>query len=311
MRNEYIGSAVSLILYLLFISGIAFLQADNIRVVIKRFRLRHRLSVKEEKGSLVRSASLLLSGATGKDADGIYLIIGEIILFALTFFISYETFSAAISLALSVLISALPLALLFSRMYSMQSKGSREGISLVTELYRQYRMCNLNIFEAMERSIESSNDFPICRKQMYILLLKLRDASGSGEIKLCCRMFGKALGSVWGHMLSSCIESSAVYGTDISAGLVDITEQLRLAKARDEERKRLNSEAMRMTVILVPLLYAATVLAAIKYLNLPVSKFFRNQFMTPEGLMFFTISILLFFINLIILSVADGRMTDF
>ena len=47
------------------------------------------------------------------------------------------------------------------------------------------------------------------------------------------------------------IEISATRGTDVSLALIDVIEQLKTAKKMAEERKRLNGESMRMTVILV------------------------------------------------------------
>ena len=172
-------------------------------------------------------------------------------------------------------------------------------------------MCELNIYEALEKTVVSSNDFPICKKQLYILLIKLRDASGKSEIKKCCSQFGKSLGSVWGSMLASCIESAAYSGTDISLGLLDITDQLKEAKARSEERKHLNAESMRMTLFLVPILYIATIFVSVKYLDMSLADYMKNQFLTYEGMLFFVLMIVLFLLNVIILTIVGNTKMDF
>ena len=119
------------------------------------------------------------------------------------------------------------------------------------------------------------------------------------------------MGTVWGHMLAVCIRMAARNGTDISAGLADIAEQLKAANARAEERRRMNSESLRMTMFLIPLLYVGTILLSIFYLDLAPGEYLRNQFGTAEGILFFLFIVFLMFLNLVILRAVSNTRIDY
>ena len=112
-------------------------------------------------------------------------------------------------------------------------------------------------------------------------------------------------------MLASCVRLSEQKHMDVSEGLADMVVQLKSASKRAEDRKRLNSEANRMTTFLVPLLYLGTILISISYLGLTPRKFINNQFFTPEGLLFFLVGLFLFIVNLAVLQLVSGAKLDY
>ena len=112
-------------------------------------------------------------------------------------------------------------------------------------------------------------------------------------------------------MLASCIRLAAEKGSDISEGLSDISRQLSSAYKRSEERRRMNSEATRMTLFLVPLLYVGTVLMAVYYLGISPGQLLSNQFLSPEGLLFFLIGVFLFVINMAVLRALSNMKLDY
>jgi len=309
-NKTYFGVMIPVLIYGIYFGGLVLSEINNITVLIRRIRFRHRLSPKPEEGRLSIYFSNLLNSALGRNCDGVWMIVAESVIFLSCFIVCVRSFTIAASIVISVMTAAMPVLILYSRSLSRKSKGSLEGISVVSEIYRQYKIIGLNIYEAIEKTVESEGDFPISRKLLYILLIRLRDASGPSSVRQSCRRFGNSLGSVWGRMLSAAIEEAVINGTDISNALIDLTEQLKTAKNHAEERKRLNSEASRMTVFLIPVLYIASILISVKYLDLSVSDFIRNQFFTREGLIFFFINIFLFTLNIVILGVIGSTKMD-
>ena len=182
---------------------------------------------------------------------------------------------------------------------------------MVTEFYRQYRMKNLNVYEALEATVSAEGDFPGCKKKLYKLLLKLRASAGRAEIRRSIDDFSFSLGTVWGKMFATCIDLSVERGDDVSEGLADIIDQLKTAGELAEDRKRLNGEAARMTLFLVPVLYVGTMLLAVYYLDVSPQRLFTNQFLTPEGMIFFMATVFLFVFNLILLKMIDNTRLDF
>lgn len=308
--NKIIEFVPSLI-YTIFLLGLAVLQTDNILTIAGRIRLRHRLALKPEESSLSKRCSALLSAAFGKKIDGMWLIMTGIIIYISVFLVAYRNFNLPASIMMALLCASCPFLLLYTRVQKLRNKGSREGLSLVTNIYRLYRINGLNMQEAIESALASQTEIPVCSKHLYLLLIRLRDAASTKDVKECCRQFAFALGTVWGRMLAICIETACVRGIDVSAGLEDIVEQLKTAKALDEERKRMNAEALRMTLFLVPVLYFGSLLLSVRYLGISFKRFVHNQLFTTEGLLFMIVNIILFIVNIITLSLISNKRVDY
>lgn len=308
-------SLVNIILYFLFLCGVLLFAGSDISSFFKSLALRKSLVKGTEKGKqsrVYRWVELLLSAKSGKAAvDPGSFIILLIMLFVLVFLVCLKSLTLPASFIAAAALTALPLMFLFAGLESARTKNSKEGISMVTEFYRQYRMKNRNIYEAIEATIEAEGDYPGCRKQLYRLLLKLRASGSQSELRRSIDDFSEALGTVWGRMFATCIRISAERGEDVSEGLSDIIAQLKKAGELAEDRKRLNSESARMTMYLVPVLYAGTMLLAVYYLDVSPAKLVRNQFFTPEGILFFTATVFLFIFNLILIKLIDNTRLDF
>jgi hypothetical protein len=232
-------------------------------------------------------------------------------LFVFTFLMGFRHFSVPTALGIASMSSLLPIFVLMIKVESIRKKGSKEGMSVIAALYRNYWTQNKNIFSAMEETVKGNAECPVCKSLIYKLLLRLRNTGNPLEIRECIDQFTFSMGTVWGKMLGVCIRLSAENGTDISEGLVDIAEQLKLAHGRAEERRRLNSEASRMTVFLVPMLYVGTVFASLYYLDVEFLDFVRNQFGTAEGFIFFITILFLFVLNLTILEFVQSKKIDY
>ena len=303
---------VSCLLYILFLSGLGTLFSGQFEYIARRFTLRHRLRKPAEKTNPVfEYLERLVLASTGREVKGGAAAAILVTLFLIVFLMTRSSFSFAASLLVSLLTASAPLLLLLVKLESGRSRGSKEGISFVTELNRQYRIHNRNIYEALAAVCRADGDYPICRRNAYTLLIHLRAASDPGEIRRSIDKFAFSLDTGWGNLLANCIRMSAEKGTDISAGLEDIILQLKTAFARSEERRRLNSESSRMTLFFAPLLYIITINLAVKHFGMTFSEFLHNQFMTPEGLLFFTIIIFLFLANLVFISLVAGSKLDY
>lgn len=306
---------MNLILYTVYLMGVFLLFSESFSLLLRRIRLRHRLQAPVGGKDVLAPAYELLgnlaSASLHRDISGSLVLWFLVFIFILIFFLALNSFTALTAFMVALISSAVPVLLMYIGLMSEQGRSSREGIAFVSELYRQYRACGSNMSQAMEEALANSRNFPLCARHTYRLLLHLRAAAGPSEIRSACSEFSFALGTVWGSMLSSCIRISEEKGLDISEGLGDILIQLKNASRRAEERKRLNSEANRMTTLLIPILYVGTVIVSVSYLGLSPEKFFSNQFMTPEGLLFFMIGIFLFIVNLAVLSLVSGSKLDY
>lgn len=305
--------AVNLVIYAAFLSGIFILGEKEFSAVRKKFYLRRRLNSEDAKpkGKVYLWFEQLLQAALAKEVDTFSFLTFLGFLFVFVFILAVRNLLLIPALICALIVTGLPVLWLLVRVENARTRGSKEGVSLVTEFYRQYRMKNLNVYEAISATIDAEGDFPNCRKQLYRLLLRLRSSGSPGEIRQALDAFAYALGTTWGRMFATCIRLSVEKGDDVSEGLQDIIKQLNNASAMAEDRKRLNSEAARMTMFLVPALYVGTMMLAVYYLDVSPSKLIRNQFLTPEGFLFFMAIVILFVFNSILLKLVDNTRLDY
>jgi hypothetical protein len=141
--------------------------------------------------------------------------------------------------------------------------------------------------------------------------MELRSTGSEERVRAAAAAFAYGVGTNWGRMLAWHIRMAAVGGGDISLAIEDILSQLREARALAEERKRINSESVRLVVFLIPLSYAGVFLVSVGLLGMSPARFLRNQFATAEGFGFFVAAVFLFFLNLVLIEVVTGRKLDF
>lgn len=315
INAKALSTGISLIIYAVFLSGIFLLWERTFGSALKAFSMRKRLR-RNKKSKIQQSKAVvyinnLMYSAFQKEVNGALFLGITVVLFTASFLACLKLFKFVTSFIAALMAAAVPLLVLVLKMEGDRTRGSREGISFVSELHRQYRICGRNVYTALEAAVSNPGDYPICRKHAYRLLMRVRSTGNPEEIKAETDNFAFSLGTVWGNMLAVSIRLALINGTDISEGLTDIIAQLKKANERAEERKRMNSESARMTIFLIPLLYLGTVVLSVVYLDVPLPQLLRNQFMTAEGLLFFLFSFFLFLVNLAILKLLSNTRIDY
>lgn len=306
---------IELLIFFVFAAGLACLFLEHIRLLRLHWRMRRRLRRAKKRSRqlsppLRYARRLLQASFQNPPGENVFLLLLALI-FLLVMFLALQSFSPGTALLFSGIATSLPVFLLAVRLEIRRKKGSREGLPLVSELHRHYWANHRNIYSAMEATLNGNGTFPVFRKLLFQLLLKLRSTGNPAEIREAVDQFSFSAGTVWARMLGLCIRMASESGTDISLGLQDISSQLSEANTRAEERSRMNSEALRMTVFLVPALYAGTMGIAMYYLGLEPVRLMRNQFATPEGLLFFMIILLFFVINLAVMELLQNQKLDY
>lgn len=309
------STAVSAAIYAMGMTGLGFLFWDSWAIGYRKLQLRRRYRLakknKEDKNPLYSHIHMVLQSSLKHPcrAETFCLWVG--LLFVIVMSISLRTFGILTALCLSGMAALTPYCMLRLRLELQRKKGSMEGEKVTSELLRQYRICGDNIFEALERIIPQLTDCRVCQKQLFRLLMILRNTGSPAEMKEAAKVFSYSIGTNWSHMLANSIRLAAEKGVSITLGLEDILVQMRQAKAAMEERKRMNSESSRITVFMVPLLYMATVALSLYYLEMSPGQFLDNQIGTPEGLLLLLGNAFLFIVNLAVLEVVNHQKLDF
>ncbi len=315
MKSFRVDLLAELLIFLVYAAGLYCMFLEDIRLVRLACSMRHRLRRSRKRSRELtppfRYMRRLLQASfrNPPEEKGFILILSA--LFSLILWLTIRSFSPPAALLLSGAATSLPVLLLAVRLEIRRKKGSREGLPLVSELYRHYWTNHRNIYSAMEALLNGNGHYPVFRKLLYQLLLRLRATGNPLEIREAVDQFSFAAGTVWARMLGICIRLAAESGTDVSKGLQDISGQLSEANTRAEERSRMNSEAVRMTVFLIPALYVGTMTISVYYLGLEPQRLVRNQFATPEGILFFMVILFFFVVNLAVLELLRNQKLDY
>ncbi|MDR3224672.1 MAG: hypothetical protein LBT52_00035 [Clostridiales Family XIII bacterium] len=308
-------SIISAAIYLLLLAGILLLMRERIARLFGLIRNRRRLDASrrpaEDPTGINRHLTGLLSATMKKPLSPTGFLTLLIAMFFIVFTASATNLPPALSGAVALAFSALPYLFLRVKLERIRTHGSYEGENLVSALLTQYWIAGGNIFGAIERTIETAEGIPVTRRLLSALLIEMRSTGSLERIRGAADTFAYGIGTNWGRMLAYNIRTAAVSGSDVSLAIEDILSQLREARALAEERKRINSESVRLVVFLIPVSYLGSFFVSVTLLGLSPARFIRNQFATAEGFGFFVAAVFLFFMNLVLIEVITNRKLDF
>lgn len=314
-KSDLILIMVTSLLYALFLSGLGFLYKDYIRNYYIKIKMKNRLRTRRKalKNETIIEQHLrrLLSVTMKKSIEPKRFIKINFLLFLLIVLVGIQNVTITSAIWMAGLISSMPYLLLRVRLETLRRKGSYEGEKLISEFLNQYRICGYNIYKTIEQVIFISEDIKISSKLLFKLLLELRNTGNKEVIKLATDNFAYGVNTNWSKMLSNNIRIAAESGTNVSFALEDILIQLREARVMFEERKRLNSEAVRMVVFLIPFMYIGSVVMSIKYLGISPVRFIENQIYTEQGFLVLLLSVFLFLVNLALIEIVNNQRFDY
>ena len=312
--SEIIILSVTMMLYLIFAFGAFLLFADFIYSLIEKARMLRRLRTRENDmrgGEAERWLHRFLLTATGRRIATPVFVSLILIIFISVFLAGYRTTGLVTSFLLASSSALLPFLLLWMRICGIRRRGSHEAERLVSGFLREYRISKFNVYEAIEKVVIKPEGIKITAKLLSKLLYNLRSTGDPAFIKKATEEFAYSIRTNWSLMLAHDICMAAVKGTNISLAAEDILIQLREARTMVEERKRLNSEAAKMTFYMVPLIYLTTLFMAIKYLDITPERLIQNQFGTKEGIILFFFIAFFFIVNMALIQLVINQRFDY
>ncbi|MDR0885377.1 MAG: hypothetical protein LBN22_03255 [Clostridiales Family XIII bacterium] len=317
-------SLITAFIYLLIIVGMLVLMHKKIALFIKAIQNRRRLSrdTHAYASYTLGEENSLLNKLRAHLGNMLFLVTHErlsitgflaamITIFFVIFLASVSHLEPLFSVLLATCFCTLPYLFMRMQLERIRRKASYEGENLMNVLLSNYFISGGNMPRAIEAIIASDVKIDVSRKVLRKMLLDLRTTGSPTYMRRICESIHTALGTNWSKMLAYNLWLSVSSGTDVTLALEDIMKQLREARILCEERKRLNSESVRMVMILMPLLYFGSVMIAVTHLGISLSGYIRNQFFSAEGFFMFFMSLFLYLMNIAILEVATGRKLDF
>ena len=303
------------LLYGLLLFGFYLLYHDALISMVQKVRARNRLKEArrryKEAGAPERHLDQLLQVTLGKKIRGVWFLwLCGCVCFGVTC-VGMRSMPVAAALLTGCIVAGLPYLLLRIKLEVIRRKSSFEGEVFVGNFLSAYRIANFNLYKAMEIIGKERRETRKSAELIGKMLLELRNTANRAEIKKASDKFAFAIHTNWSRMFAYNIALAAADGTNISLALEDILIQLREAKAASEERRRLNSEAARMVVFLMPILYVVTIWMNARYIGLETRKFLYNQFFTAQGFMLLLMILFMFLINLVLIEVVNNQKFDY
>ncbi len=307
---------LSMLLYLCFEAGICLLVSDSMRLMGKLLRSRKRLKKRLEKKhvlGITERADRLVKGAMGKEKGGKWFLISAV-LFTLAAFLALRMYMGPLCVAaLSLMAGSMPFLFLKLRLSQRRNEASAEGEAFIAELLTDYRLAGCKVDGGLEMIAcsDGRRGLKHCRRLSEDILSKIREAGNAQELRDCAEDFAYAVGTKWAQMTAFSIGIAAAEGTDITASLSDVMMQLREARSLAEQRRRLNGEAGRIVLLMVPVSYLVTLFFSTSLLGVRTTAILENQFHTQSGLVLFFAIVFLFIANLLIMSLLRHVQFDY
>ena len=305
-------ASVSAVIYLMLVIGVLILLRKRIAAAADVFRSRHRL--RDERSSAEPAFSkldMLLKATMKKPLSITAFGVLTIALFFTVFITSAKTIPPSAAMVTGAAFAGLPYLFLRVKLERLRRTGSFEGEKLASAFLTSYLVSGGNIYETLERTIQSSPHLKVTTKLLADLLMGLRKTADPVRVKSAVDAFAFGIGTNWASMLAYVIKTGALRGTDMTPAIEDILSQLREARTLAEERRRINGESVRMTAYLTPGLYIGSVFTAVSVMGLPLDRFLYNQFFTAQGFALFTSGLFLFLLNRLLLETLTNRKLDF
>lgn len=313
--NSALLIIVRILLYALISLGILLIFGSSIKNIYLEFTMRKRLRArrKQEKQETLLQGHLrkVIFAVVGKELSPNVFIGFNLGVFLLVLWPTSNYYGWLIALASSLLMAAFPYLLLRSRLENIRKKVCVEGEEFLAEFLSNYRISGCDVLEAMARISMETKPRGQLEALISKMLYQVRNDPSIYSVKLAEEQFSFAVNSNWAKMFSYNLGVAITTGEDINLALEDIFIQLREARVLGEKRKRLNAEATKMVLFLVPGMYITTVLVSVHFIGLSWKEFFHHQFMTAQGFLLFLLMIGFFLLNLILTEMVNHQRFDF
>ena len=306
---------VMVLIVIPWVIGIFLISQNSIYNGIMEIRLRRRLKErrrreKEENLQLYKIRMILKTVFRRDLSAGLFLSINIIFAFLSGLLAAYY-YSLVTAIIAFFVAGILPGIFVMIKLSEIRNKVSRDGESFLGDYLANYRATNMDVLEAIARI--GSKEQPKGSLESYLLkvLFSVRNDSSAFNVRQALNEFAFTVNTHWARLFSYNLSIGIISGEDISLALEDVFIQLREGRALLERRKRLNSEAARIVLILIPLMYVSTVFVSVNFIGLEFKEFLSHQFKSSQGFSLFILMTGIFIFNLLIMELVRSQPLDF
>lgn len=319
--TNLIDILIQLIGYSIFLFGIWLLVNPLILPSVKRaiqfsrFRVAIKNNItKKPSNKFIEHIEMIIHVVLNNNYHGAaytFLVL-SISLFLVTFFLLVmRNQSLGVVFLFSLLLGLLPYTILRVRLIRIRIEGSYEAEGLIAELNNQYKICNLNMIEAIDKTLAQIKSFHYSQRALFRLSMSVKEYKTEQELDNIIREFVYSIDTEWATLLGINIKIAVSDGRDVRISLIDILEELKQIKEILEKDKRGNSESFSMIRFMVPAVYVLSIFVAINFFGFSLKKFIDYQFRTDLGLKFALVTFASMIINYIVFYLTRKPKYDF
>ncbi len=310
----YIGFSLFLFIGFMMVCFPFINQLYSRMSIYNRYKIIRSNENKTRRAEYYSKFSLLAETSFGINKKrNLYLLLLVSFLIALStslFFYQNGAVLPVIFLA-AVFTGSIPYLVLFFRLQTIRTAGSKEMEQLLIELISQYRINHYNMYETIDQTIPRLSNSAHSQKALIKLSLSIKQANSDGEIIDAVNIFNYALKTNWSAILSENLKYSLVHGENVFQALEDILEESKTMNNIYERDRQQNNEALFMIKYVTPAIYLFSVYAMIAIIGFDFSKYIEYQFFNNIGLKFFLLIFIFMLINSGIYIWLKKRKRDF
>ncbi len=314
MRDE-LSLVVVVLLMLAWTMGVLLIFGKSIYYGYIEYRMRRRLREErkreESDPGFIRELRMLLETSWGYSGSPMVFLILIGLLSALVAIPAISYYGWLPGAMAGLLTLGFPFLHLFLKLENMRNRVSQDGEVFMGDYLANYRATHGDVLEAMARMTDKNPGKGTLEAFLLRMLFQVRNQPTAQTVKAAQKQFCYAVNTNWADMFVYNVGVGILTGENISLALEDIFIQLREGRTLMEKRKRLNSEAARMVLFLVPGMYIITVLSSLTFIGLEWEEYLRHQFMTPQGFLLLLAMVALFFINVLLTEAVRHQPLDF
>ena len=313
--NSLLLMTIRISFYLLISFGIFLAFGTSFKCVYLELTMRKRLRARRNQVKaefyLQKHLRKIISVVIGEKLSPNAFIGGNAVIFLLVLWPASNYYGWFAAVGSALLMASFPYLFLRSRLENMRKRVSAEGEEFLGEFLSNYRISGCDVLEAMSRISMDGRPKGQLETLLSKMLYQVRNDPSVESIRLAEERFSFAVNSNWAKMFAYNLGVAITTGEDISLAMEDVFIQLREARLLVEKRKRLNAEATKMVLFLIPGMYLTTVFVSVHFIGLSWNEFFKHQFMTSQGFLLFLLMVGVFLLNLILTEMVNHQRFDF
>ncbi|WP_206457887.1 hypothetical protein [Anaerovorax sp. IOR16] len=292
-------------IFLIYQSSILY----NLRLIIWPIQAKFSGTHNVVRSHLIRIFQVITNGKHVNEKVTAF-IWGVLTIFVLMSYLFIRGFGIN-GIIIAGLIAAIPYGYIRTKLYVIQVNASFEGEMLIDELLNQYKICDHNIYAALDACVKELKPDTLSKRATLQLAIRIKTFEKEGELREALKDFIANWNTIWARMIADNIYNAVWEQVDVLHGLENILDECKGISKKIEKDKREGLVSDVVVKVLCPLFFCILIWMAKSMVSYSWQTMLQYEFVEKKGLMIFSMIVLLSGFNVIIFPVLGKRKYDF